>query len=115
MENTLTGAIADGEIDLERLEDAALMFKALSDTARLQTLVRLARQECNVGDLARLEGDKVGTVSARLQVLLQARLVKRRKEGKSTIYSIADAHVLNMIDNAIDHASESHSRPRTTP
>ncbi len=84
------------------------MFKALSDPARLQTLVLLALQERSVGELAEAEGDRIGTVSARLQVLLQARLVRRRKEGKNAIYSIADAHVLNMVENAIQHADEHH-------
>jgi ArsR family transcriptional regulator len=115
MEHTLTSPDQHAGTTLEQLEEASLMFKALADRARLATLVRLARQECSVGELARLEGDKVGTVSARLQVLLQARLVTRRKDGKSTIYAIADAHVLNMINNAIDHACESHHPPRTSP
>lgn len=83
-------------IERHQLEDAAAMFKALSDPARLQTLIILAERERNVGELAEIEGDKIGTVSARLKVLLQARLVKRRREGKTAIYSIADAHVLNL-------------------
>jgi ArsR family transcriptional regulator len=82
------------------------MFKALADPARLQTLIILAERERNVGDLADIEGDKTGTVSARLKVLLQARLVRRRRDGKSVIYSVADRHVLNMIENAVDHAAE---------
>lgn len=95
-------------IDREELEDAAAMFKALSDPARLQTLVILAEQERNVGELAEIEGDRVGTVSARLKVLLQARLVKRRRQGKTAIYSIADHHVLNLVENAVAHACETH-------
>ncbi len=95
-------------IDNHELEDAAAMFKALSDPARLRTLIILAEQERHVGELAVIEGDKIGTVSARLKVLLQARLVRRRREGKTAIYSIADAHVLNLVDNAVAHASETH-------
>lgn len=97
-----------GAISREQLEDAAGMFKALSDPARLQTLIILAGGERNVGELAELERDKIGTVSARLKVLLQARLVKRRREGKTAIYAIADAHVLGLIQNAVDHACEKH-------
>ncbi len=82
------------------------MFKALSDPARLQTLIILAENEHNVGALADIEGDKLGTISARLKVLLQARLVRRRRDGKSVIYSVADNHVLNMIENAVEHATE---------
>lgn len=95
-------------VDRQALDEAAAMFKALADPARLQTLIILAEKELNVGKLAEIEGDKTGTVSARLQVLLQARLVRRRREGKAVIYSIADTHVLNLIENAVEHAGENH-------
>jgi len=85
---------------------AAEMFKALSNPLRLKTLMLLAEQERMVSELSFLEGEKIGTVSARLRVLLAARLVSRRKEGQNAIYSIADHHVLALIDNAIDHACE---------
>ncbi len=84
------------------------MFKALADPARLLTLVILSEGERNVGELAEIENDRVGTVSARLKVLLQARLVKRRREGKTAIYAIADDHVLGLVQNAIEHACEQH-------
>lgn len=95
-------------IDRLQLEDAAAMFRALADPARLRTLVILSEKERNVGELAEIEGDRVGTVSARLRVLLQARLVSRRRVGKTAIYSIADAHVLNLVENAVAHACEAH-------
>ncbi|MGA1834165.1 ArsR/SmtB family transcription factor [Rhizobium wenxiniae] len=84
------------------------MFKALSDPLRLKTLMLLAEHERSVGELSQIEDEKIGTVSARLKVLLTARLVKRRKEGQNAIYSIADHHVLALIDNAVDHACEHH-------
>ncbi|MGO9774680.1 MAG: ArsR/SmtB family transcription factor, partial [Roseiarcus sp.] len=59
-----------------------------------------------IGKLAELEKEKINTVSARLKVLLTARLLKRRREGQTIFYSIADAHVLNLVDNAIEHACE---------
>jgi DNA-binding transcriptional ArsR family regulator len=95
-------------VDRQAFDEAAAMFKALADPARLQTLIILAANELNVGKLAEIEGDKTGTVSARLKVLLQARLVRRRRDGKAVIYSIADTHVLNLIENAVDHAAENH-------
>lgn len=96
----------DLTITLEQRDEAAAIFKALSDPARLQTLLFLAASERSVGELAEIEGEKTGTVSARLQVLLSARLVKRRREGQSVIYAIADDHVLNLVANAVEHACE---------
>src|SRR5260370_22345094 len=51
------------------------------------------------------------TVSARPQILHAARLVARRREGKSVIYGIADEHVLTLVDNAVAHAGEKHRMP----
>ncbi len=93
-------------ITAEQRDEAAAIFKALSDPARLQMLLILADGERNVTELAEMEGDKTGTVSARLQVLLNARLVTRRREGHTVIYAIADDHVLNLVTNAIEHACE---------
>jgi DNA-binding transcriptional ArsR family regulator len=92
----------------QQLNDAAAMFKALSDCSRLKTLILLAERERSVSELCELEGEKIGTVSARLKVLLTARLVKRRKNGQNALYTIADNHVLALIENAIEHACEHH-------
>ena len=96
------------EPGFHQLESAADILRALADPHRLRVLIRLAEGELNVGQLAELEQEKMQTMSARLKVLLAARLVKRRREGQMAIYAIADAHVLNLVDNAIAHASESH-------
>ena len=89
-----------------KIEAAAAMFKVIADPARLRTLVILAEGEHNVGALAALEGEKFGTISARLKVLLHARLVTRRRAGKKAFYAIADHHVMNLVSNAIEHAGE---------
>jgi DNA-binding transcriptional ArsR family regulator len=91
-----------------QLAMAADMFGALSDAARLKTLMLLAEKERSVSEVATAEGEKMTTVSARLQILHTARLVARRRKGKSIIYSIADAHVLNLVENAVAHAGERH-------
>jgi len=87
-----------------QLNKAAAMFKALSDPLRLKTLMLLAQKERSVGELSLNEGEKIGTVSARLKVLLGAHLVVRRRERQNVFYSLADSHVLALIENAIDHA-----------
>lgn len=98
-------------VDLPHLEDAAAIFKVLADPACLQILIILSAGERSVGELAEIEGDRIGTISARLKVLLQARLVKRRRAGKAAIYAIADAHVLNLVRNAVEHACEHDCPP----
>jgi DNA-binding transcriptional ArsR family regulator len=82
------------------------MFDALSDTSRLKTLMLLPGKDLSVSEIAAAEGEKMTTVSARLQILHAARLIARRRKGKSVIYSIADNHVLTLVENAIAHAGE---------
>jgi DNA-binding transcriptional ArsR family regulator len=88
------------------LELAAAILKALADPHRLRMMLILAEGEKRVGELVELEKEKITTVSARLKVLLTARLLKRRREGQTIFYSIADAHVFNLVANAIEHACE---------
>ena len=69
------------------------MFQALGDPARLRLLTRLASGKVCVTELADLEEEKLTTVSARLQTLHDARLVKRRREAKHVYYALTDTHV----------------------
>lgn len=89
-----------------QLELAAEMLKALADPHRLKVMLRLAQGEMGVTQLAKWDEEKITTTSARLKVLLTARLVKRRRKGQTILYSIADTHVLNLVGNVIGHACE---------
>lgn len=94
------------QYDANQLMAAAGIFHALSDEARLRTLTLLSDKPSSVTHLADAMGERVGTVSARLKVLLQARLVSRSRQGQSAIYSLADEHVFQLIANALEHADE---------
>ena len=88
------------------LSFAADMFKALADPDRLRLLARLADGETCVTELAALEDQKVTTVSARLKLLLGARLVSRRREAKLMYYRLTDDHVLQIVITALEHSAE---------
>lgn len=90
----------------QALEIAAGMCKALSDPARLRILLWLVEGERCVSELVELEAEKLSTISARLQLLLTARLVSRRRETKHVYYALADQHVRDLIDNVLHHAAE---------
>jgi len=90
-----------------QLELAAVMCQALSDPARLRLLIWLAERERCVSELVELEQAKLGSISARLQTLYSAQLVKRRREAKHVFYSLADAHVRDLVSNILSHAAES--------
>ena len=99
----------------QQIETAAAIFRALGDPERLRLLMRLAGGEVCVSDLAEEENEKITTVSARLKTLRAVRLVKRRREAKHAFYTLADQHVLPLIQNAIDHAAEGRAAISAAP
>jgi len=90
-----------------QLEIAASMCQALSDPARLRLLIWLSERERCVSELVELEQAKLGSISARLQLLHNTQLVKRRREAKHVFYSLADTHVRDLVSNILNHAAES--------
>ena len=94
----------------ESLETAARLFRALGDEARLRLLARLARGPACVTDLANAEGESLPTISQRIRVLRNERLVTRRREGRHITYALADDHVLAIVQAGFDHAAERHAR-----
>ena len=82
------------------------MCRALSDPSRLRLLLWLAKREMCVSELVECEQAKLGSVSARLQILHAARLVTRRREAKHIFYALADDHVRVLVTNVLTHAAE---------
>lgn len=90
------------------IDKAARLFRALAHESRLRTLELLVQQEACVSELAQATGESLSTVSHRLRLLRAEDLVVRRRDGRHIYYSLADGHVIEMIRNALDHASEAH-------
>lgn len=98
---------SSNEPSVQQLERTAALFKALGDPSRLTLLYRLRQGELCVGDLVTTE-NKLSSVSARLQTLLNANLVTRRRDARHLYYRLAYQHVVKMIENALAHANESN-------
>jgi DNA-binding transcriptional ArsR family regulator len=94
----------------DELERAVRLFKALGDEARLRTLDMLLAGEACVSALAEATGERVSTVSHRLRLLRSEGLVTRRRDGRHIYYALTDRHVVELIENALDHALEDHDR-----
>jgi len=92
----------------DQLERAAAIFRAAGDLSRLKLLYRLCDGEWCVTELADAAGVGLSTVSQQLRLLRAERIVARRRAGKHIFYSLADAHVSDLIQSAIEHASEPH-------
>ena len=88
------------------LADGALLFQALGSPERLQLMERLLDQEHCVSELAQELGEKVTTISQRLQQLHRARLLTKDRRGKHIYYAIADHHVRDLLTSTFDHVEE---------
>jgi ArsR family transcriptional regulator len=92
--------------DKRALERAARLFRALSDDSRLRILHLLLNREVCVGEVVIALGEKFSTVSQRLRILRTEGLVARRRDGSHIYYTLADAHVKDLVSNALAHANE---------
>jgi ArsR family transcriptional regulator len=100
----------------QAVERAARIFRALGDGPRLLLLQHLRNGEVCVGELVESLGEKFSTISQRLRILRSEGLVHSRRDGLHVYYALADAHVQNLVANALDHAEELlHPRQATEP
>jgi DNA-binding transcriptional ArsR family regulator len=91
-------------LDDETLFMVAQTFKALSDSTRIRILHLLSKKECAVNEIAEELGLLQTTVSHQLRFLKNLRLVKFRRAGTTLYYSHDDDHVMDLLNQAINHA-----------
>jgi DNA-binding transcriptional ArsR family regulator len=106
-----------GEVRRQLVDDAALeqasrLFRAIGEPSRLRLLSRLAQGEMCVTELAASEKESLSTISQRLRVLRSENIIVRRRRGKHINYALADQHVMDLVFNALAHATE---RPAAGP
>jgi ArsR family transcriptional regulator, lead/cadmium/zinc/bismuth-responsive transcriptional repressor len=92
--------------DPAAIEQAARLFRAIGDEARLRLLVRVATGTLDVSELAAAERETLSTISQRLRVLRAENLLVRRRDGRHIIYALADDHVIDIVRSALAHAEE---------
>lgn len=84
----------------------AELFKYLGEPSRMRILLLLSEGELCVCELSRALGASVSAVSHQLRILKQAHLVRSRREGKSILYSLSDAHVQTIVAMGLVHVRE---------
>jgi ArsR family transcriptional regulator len=95
----------------EALERAAQILRAMGDGARLRILDLLKQGELCVTEIVAAVGEKFTTVSQRLKLLRGEGLIVRRRGGNHLYYALADRHVVDLILNALAHATELNGAP----
>src|SRR5690625_2445455 len=98
------------DLDEETLFIVSQTFKALSDPTRIRILNLLCTGEHSVNSIAETLNLSQSSVSHQLRFLKNLRLVKYRRAGTTLYYSENDDHVINLLKQAIEHASHHEFR-----
>ncbi len=99
----------EAEKRIPKDEDAielADFLKVFGDPTRLKILFAILEKDLCVHDISKMIGMNQSAVSHQLRVLRQNRLVKVRKDGKSSFYSLDDDHVKDVLVKAMEHIKE---------
>ena len=92
--------------ELNTLYDLADFFKIFGDSTRMSILFAIDGEPMCVCDIAELLGMTKSAVSHQLKILRQSDLVTYRKSGKNVLYTLADDHVRDIIECALEHIKE---------
>ena len=90
----------------ELLYDLADFFKIFGDSTRMSILFAIDREPMCVCYIAELLKMTKSAVSHQLKILRQSSLVTYKKSGKNVFYMLADDHVRDIIEKALDHIKE---------
>lgn len=102
------GIVSDNRREPVIFADTAATFALLAAPALAHVLWLLARGENDIRVLAEQTGVNLSTINGHLARLHLAGLVTARGRRGHQFYVVDDAHVLNMISQAVEH----HSRHR---
>lgn len=92
--------------DEETIYDLSDFFKIFADSSRLNILFAIDKKPLCTCEIAEALGMQRSTVSHQMKILRQSALVKYRKSGKNVYYSLADDHVKDIIEKALEHIKE---------
>ena len=83
------------EINYEKLSN---ILKPLSHLHRLEMIVGLFHNECNVTQCQERMGLPQSTISQHLRVLKDAGIIKGHRKGTKVCYKVIDVFALKIID-----------------
>jgi len=103
MSHGVAGRTKSGEIDSELARAVAERMQVLATPSRVQIIARLKQGACSVGELAAAVRMEPSAVSHQLRQLRHLGLVIGERRGKRVIYGLHDAHVGELLDQAVFH------------
>lgn len=92
-------------MNIDYLTEASQIFKLLSNETRLKMLVTLENKAINVNELSAILNIEQSAVSHQLSILKKHQLVDTNRVGKSIYYQLDDPHILDIVNEAVQHSS----------
>ena len=90
----------------EKLNNLTEVFDAISDNTRIKIILALKDGELCVCDISHVLGLSLSAVSHQLRILRGLRFVKYRNDGRMVFYSLADKHIIKLIEEGIRHTGK---------
>lgn len=95
------------ELTEEEITDVSDFFKVFGDPTRLKLLILLDNKgEMGVNAISESLGMSQSAISQQLKVLRQMRLVRFRRDGRSSIYRLSDEHIREILKLGFEHYEE---------
>lgn len=88
------------------LIDLAELFKIFGDSTRIKILFTLLQGERSVNQISTALNMTQSAISHQLRILKSSRLIKSERDGKLSIYSLADSHVTSILNQGLEHVGE---------
>ena len=82
------------------------LFKLFGDGTRLKILFALDEGPLCVCEIAEVLDMSKSRVSHQLKLLRQSDLIRCERRGKNVYYGLADSHVKDIIEKALEHIEE---------
>ena len=92
-------------IDDTQMKKTAIL-KGLAHPVRMSIVEELATREMCVCDIAARLKMTQSAISHQLRLLKQAKLVRSKRSGKASMYSLADDHVRSILGQGMEHVAE---------
>ncbi|TLQ03357.1 winged helix-turn-helix transcriptional regulator [Pediococcus stilesii] len=92
-------------IDQKMLLETQKILSLLKNPVRLQILHILSQKSLRVSDIVELLNLDQSLISHHLSELRKYQLVSTKRDGKSIYYELDDPHILDIVNETLEHAN----------